>query len=76
MLMKNTGTKTGRKINIVVPFLKKNKSEIIKIGQKLRVPFEITWSCYAGKKKPCGKCDSCFYRNRGFERLGLKDPAV
>lgn len=71
------GTKTGvekNRIKIITPLIHKTKSQIIKLGIKLRVPFGLTWSCYKGGKTPCGKCDSCYYRSRGFEDLGLEDP--
>ena len=73
-----TGTKAGvQKMGIVVkaPLLNKNKSQIIKLGNKLNVPFELTWSCYKGAGKPCGKCDSCYYRAKGFKEAGFSDPA-
>ena len=73
------GTKAGtenKTIEIRTPLLNKNKAEIIRLGVKLGVPFALTWSCYAGGKKPCGKCDSCFYRAKGFRESGLKDPAL
>jgi len=72
------GTKTGtdkKSIKIEIPLLKYNKEKILKIGQKLKVPFEFTWSCYKGGKNPCGSCDSCLFRKKAFEKLGIKDPA-
>lgn len=71
------GTKTGiegKKIKIVSPLINMSKSEIIKLAIKLKVPLELTWSCYNGGKEPCGKCDSCKLRKLGFEKIGLKDP--
>jgi 7-cyano-7-deazaguanine synthase len=64
----------GRGIEIVTPLIRKTKSEIITLGLKLGVPFHLTWSCYKGGKRPCGRCDSCCLRRRGFETVGLKDP--
>jgi 7-cyano-7-deazaguanine synthase len=72
-----TGTKAGvqgGKINIITPLINKTKSEIVKLGLSLGVPFERTWSCYHGGKQPCGKCDSCYYRAKGFAEAGLEDP--
>lgn len=71
----NLGIAGGR-INICYPFLKKGKKEIIEIGLKLGVPFELTWSCYAGGEKPCLRCDSCRFRTRAFSQLGIKDPLL
>ncbi len=68
------GTKTGvenKPIDIKTPLVNKNKAGIIKLGRKLGVPFGLTWSCYEGGKSPCGKCDSCFYREKGFKEAGL-----
>lgn len=59
---------------ILAPLLHKNKSQIILMGKKLGVPFELTWSCYRGAKTPCAKCESCYYRAKGFKESGLVDP--
>ena len=70
------GTKAGaenKRIIIEAPLLNKGKAEIIKIGAKLKVPFNLTWSCYKGGKKPCGKCDSCYFRIKGFKEAGIKE---
>ena len=64
----------GQKIEIYTPLIKKTKAEIIKLGKKLGVPYELTWSCYRGGKKPCGICDSCRFRAKGFKEAGVKDP--
>ena len=64
----------GKPIRIETPLIDKKKGEVIKIGTKLMAPYELTWSCYEGKKKPCLKCDSCLLRKKGFEDAGLKDP--
>ncbi|MGB2705731.1 MAG: 7-cyano-7-deazaguanine synthase QueC [Candidatus Omnitrophota bacterium] len=68
------GTKYGRRIKIYAPLLDKKKSEIIKIALRLKVPIELTWSCYKGGRHPCGICDSCFFRRRAFEELNMEDP--
>lgn len=71
------GTKRGiegNPIKIITPIIDMNKSEIVKKGSLLKVPFELTWSCYRGLKKACRKCDSCKLRLKGFEEAGLKDP--
>lgn len=73
------GTKAGiekRKIRIEAPLIRKNKAQIIKMGSALGVPFELTWSCYQGGQHPCGKCDSCYYRMKGFKEAGIEDPLI
>lgn len=73
------GTKAGvdgRRISIEAPLLFKTKSQIIKEGMCLKVPYKKTWSCYEGKEMPCGSCDSCILRRKGFEGAGIKDPLV
>ncbi len=66
----------GKKVSIEAPLLSKRKSEIIKEGRRLRVPYEYTWSCYEGKQAPCGSCDSCIIRKKGFEEAGEEDPLI
>jgi 7-cyano-7-deazaguanine synthase len=71
------GTKQGREetpIKIVTPLINLQKTEIIQLGNQLGVPWELTWSCYAGNLQPCGVCDSCRLRLAAFAELGLKDP--
>ena len=74
--MKNLGTKLGRTINIITPLVNKTKRDIIRLGNRLKVPYHLTWSCYNGFKRPCGKCDSCYYRIQGFKEVGIKDPLL
>jgi 7-cyano-7-deazaguanine synthase len=73
----SSGTKSGiekRKIQIKTPLIGKKKAEIVRLGAKLGVPFRLTWSCYRGLSKPCGACDSCYYREKGFQEAGMTDP--
>jgi len=70
------GTKSGvsgAPIEIVTPLLRLSKAQIVKLGSSLGVPFGMTWSCYNGGKKPCGKCDSCKLRAEGFAAAGIED---
>ncbi len=66
----------GRKIKILTPLIALSKAGIAKLGARLKAPLELTWSCYSGGKKPCGHCDSCKLRAKGFADAGLADPAL
>jgi 7-cyano-7-deazaguanine synthase len=71
------GTKKGvesKTIQTKYPLINMSKSEIIKKGMSLGVPYHLTWSCYKGEKKACGKCDSCLLRLKGFKEAGYDDP--
>lgn len=73
------GTKAGvegRKIRVAAPLLRLTKAEIVRLGHELGVPFEWTWSCYEGKEAPCGECDSCLLRAKGFREAGIEDPLL
>jgi len=78
--MANLATKAaveGRtRIKIHTPLIRLSKAEIVKLGRELSVDFGLTHSCYdpdpAGR--PCGACDSCLLRKKGFEEAGIKDP--
>ena len=74
--MLEVGTKSGvegHAIRIETPILSLSKAEIVKLGKELEAPLHLTWSCYEGGEKACGKCDSCQLRLRGFEDAGYKD---
>ncbi|MCX7999102.1 MAG: 7-cyano-7-deazaguanine synthase QueC [Leptospiraceae bacterium] len=64
----------GHPIQIATPLINMTKKEIIELGLKLGVPFRKTHSCYSPQKgKPCGKCESCVLRKKGFEEAGILD---
>jgi len=65
---------SGSKLTIVAPFINKSKADVVKVGLELKVPYELTWSCYEGKDKACGKCGTCIDRLKAFETNGVKDP--
>ena len=66
----------GKGIKIRTPLIEKRKSEIIKLGIRLGVPLELTWSCYRGGERPCGRCDSCYFRAKGFAEARIPDPLL
>ena len=61
---------------LVFPLIDKNKKLIIEHGRSLGVPFHHTWSCYTGGERPCGTCDSCILRAKGFREAGISDPLM
>lgn len=67
---------SGKQIHIEAPFVSMQKADVIKKGLELNVPYEMTWSCYMGNEKPCGKCGTCIERQHAFELNGIKDPAI
>ena len=74
-----TGTKAGvegKGIRIEAPLIRLTKAQIIRKGKRLGAPLRLTWSCYAGGKRPCGRCDSCLLRAKGFREAGESDPAI
>jgi 7-cyano-7-deazaguanine synthase len=59
---------------VLVPLIDLNKAEVYSIGKTLNVPYKDTWTCYNGREKACGVCDSCKERIEGFAMIGEKDP--
>jgi 7-cyano-7-deazaguanine synthase len=79
--MANLATKAGvegKGITIHAPLAHLSKGEIIKRGTSLGVDYAMTRSCYNPGKNglPCGECDSCLLRRKGFEEAGIPDPAL
>lgn len=70
------GAEARRPIRVQAPLLRMSKAQIIRLGTRLGVPYGKTWSCYAGGARPCGTCDSCVLRRKGFDEAGLPDPAL
>jgi len=64
----------GHSIQIKAPLLHLSKKDIVLLGTRLGVPFDQTWSCYRGQQEPCGTCDSCLLRLKGFEEASQVDP--
>lgn len=67
---------TDGHIKVCMPLIMDTKAEVVKLGSSIKVPYELTWSCYEGKDKPCGECGTCLDRQKAFELNGLKDPAL
>lgn len=67
-------TGSGRKVQLAAPFVNLSKKDIVAMGLKLKVPYELTWSCYCGGEKPCGSCGTCIDRKAAFAANGVQDP--
>jgi 7-cyano-7-deazaguanine synthase len=77
--MLKRGLKTsieGHNIKVVTPLIHLSKARIVKLAVKLKVPLQLTWSCYNGKATPCGVCDSCRLRANGFVQAKIQDRAL
>ncbi len=71
------GTKVGvegHPIRIETPLLRLSKADIVRKGAEFGVPFELTWTCYTGGDKACGRCEACALRLEGFREAGVRDP--
>ena len=78
--MANLATRAGvegRRLRIHTPLIALTKAEIVKLGQRLGVDYGLTWSCYdpTPRGTPCGRCDACLLREKGFREAGMEDPA-
>jgi 7-cyano-7-deazaguanine synthase len=77
--MANLATKSGvegrTRVKIHTPLIRLSKAEIVKLGRELGVDFRLTHSCYdpGPDGRPCGQCDSCVLRRKGFEEAGMED---
>jgi 7-cyano-7-deazaguanine synthase len=78
--MANLATKAGVeeriRLTIHTPLIRMTKAEIVRAGTALGVPWALTWSCYDPDRngRPCGRCDACALRLRGFAEAALTDP--
>jgi 7-cyano-7-deazaguanine synthase len=77
--MANLATKAAvegkTRTRIRTPLLHLSKAEIVQLGRELGVPFGLTFSCYDPQPEgqPCGACDACLLRRKGFEEAGIED---
>jgi 7-cyano-7-deazaguanine synthase len=80
--MANLATKSGvegrTRVKIHTPLVQMSKAQIVRLGLELGVPFGLTHSCYDPDPvgRPCGQCDSCLLRAKGFREAGVADPAM
>lgn len=68
----NFGTDTG--IFLYAPYLNYSKSNIIREGYDMGVPYGITWTCYKGGNRHCGVCGACDERKKAFIEADRPDP--
>lgn len=61
-------------IKLLRPFVGIDKTGVASLGKAVSAPMHLTWSCYAGRDKHCGKCGTCCERIEAFELAGVKDP--
>jgi 7-cyano-7-deazaguanine synthase len=64
---------TDSLVEVLAPFVNISKSDVVKRGIELNVPFEKTWSCYSGEEKACGKCGTCQERLEAFKNNNITD---
>lgn len=67
---------SGNQLTIEAPFVNMAKKDVVREGLRLKVPYHLTWSCYEGGDKPCGKCGTCRDRAAAFAANGVADPAI
>jgi 7-cyano-7-deazaguanine synthase len=65
----------GRPVRVRTPLIDLSKADIVRLGVSTGAPLHLTWSCYEGGTVPCGSCDSCALRAKGFAEAGVDDPA-
>ena len=77
--MANLGTKAGvegARFRVRAPLLALSKAQIVSLARDLGLDFALTTSCYdpSPEGRPCGACDSCLLREKGFREAGIADP--
>lgn len=70
------GTEYGAPIRIETPLIAMTKAGIVELALRIGAPLAHTWSCYGPGPAPCGRCDSCQLRAKGFAEAGARDPAL
>jgi 7-cyano-7-deazaguanine synthase len=74
-----SGTRVGQEgalIEVVNPLINYSKSDVLRLALELKVPLELTWSCYENGKTPCGKCRGCRDRLKAFDTVSASDPLL
>ena len=66
----------GRPVRFRTPLIDLTKAQIVRLGAELCAPLGLTWSCYRGGPRPCGSCEACALRAKGFADAGLVDAGL
>ena len=66
----------GNPLAVRTPLVDLGKADIVRLGVSLGAPLHLTWSCYRSGPEPCGDCDACSLRAKGFAEAGVPDPAL
>jgi len=66
----------GRPVAVRTPLIDLAKADIVRLGVEVGAPLELSWSCYFAGPNPCGVCDACRLRAKGFDEAGIEDPAL
>ena len=67
---------SGKQLRVEAPFIGLTKAQVVRKGIEINVPYQLTWSCYEGSDRPCGKCGTCIDRAAAFAANGMEDPAI
>ena len=65
---------TGGAVRVLAPFVNDSKTDVARIGADLDAPLHLSWSCYNGRDRHCGRCGTCVERAEAFRDAGLTDP--
>ena len=66
----------GQELIVEAPLIELTRAEVVRLGQRLNVPFHRTWSCYQDNEDPCGRCRACTTRAAGFLNARIPDPLL
>jgi len=75
-LMLRYASSAKHPLELEAPLVELSRSEVVQLGHRLNVPFDLTWSCYAGNSTPCQRCHPCTTRAAGFLKAKIPDPLL
>lgn len=70
------GSPAGAVLTLDIPFIDVTRVDVLRVGNRMGAPFQLSWSCHRGENVPCGNCRGCQSRSEGFDELGLPDPGL